>query len=308
MSAKSGAASPARHRGRMPEGRTIRVGETETAYFDAGQGETIVFIYGGNFGSADSAPSAPAWDLNFGPLSKRFRVVAFDKLGQGYTDIPARDEDYSMAAVVRHAADFVRALKLPPIHVVGHSRGGFAATRLTLDHPELVRSLTIVNSGTLSTSVSTNELVLSRCPHKPFTRESARWIYEGYCFDPKTVTDEWIEVVYEVMQQPRYREGVRKFVDEQLGSRVFLPQLARQKRETLDWLREGRLQRPTQIVWGYNDPTATVAGAYELFRTVGAHLRQTELNVINESGHFPYREHPERFNALLGRFVDLASA
>jgi pimeloyl-ACP methyl ester carboxylesterase len=297
----------ARKRGGMPEPRTIQVGEIDTVYYDAGQGEPIVFIYGGNFGSGDSAPSAPAWDLNFVPLSKRYRVIALDKLGQGYTDGPKRAEDFTMAAVVRHAAELIQALKLPPVHLVGHSRGGFAATRLTLEYQQLVRSLTIVNSGTLSTSVSTNELVLAKAPHPPFTRDSARWIYEGYCFSPKSVTEEWIDVVHDVLTWPGYRDLVKRFTEEQLGARFFLPGLARQKRETLYWLAEGRLQRPTQIVWGYNDKTAAMAGAYEMFDLIAAHQRQTALHVINEAGHFPFREHPERFNALLAGFVDIAS-
>jgi pimeloyl-ACP methyl ester carboxylesterase len=289
--------------GGLPAGRSIKVGEVDTVYYEAGQGEPIVFIYGGNFGSADSAPSAPTWDLNFGPLSKSYRVIAFDKLGQGYTGNPTRDEDYSMAAVIKHAADFIKALNLPPVHLVGHSRGGFAAARVALEYQHLIRSLTIVNSGTLGTAVSTNELVLVRAPHPPFTRESARWIYEGYCYSPKSVTKEWVDVVYDVMQQPKYRESVKKFVDEQLGSLIFTPQLAVQKRETIQWLSEGRLQRPTQIIWGYNDRTASVAGAYEMFDLIARHQRRTRLNIINQAGHFPFREHPERFNALMARFV-----
>ena len=159
----------------------------------------------------------------------------------------------------------LRRLSIPPAHVVGHSRGAYAGARLALEYPHLVRSLTIVSSGTLSPRVSTNEIALSKCPHPPYTRESARWIYEGYCFSPKSVTDEWIDKVYEVLQLPKYRESVRKMVDEQLATRVFLPELAKQKRETLQWLREGRLQRPTQVVFGRNDPTAAIAGAFDLF-------------------------------------------
>ena len=53
-------------------------------------------------------------------------------------------------------------MKLPPVHLVGHSRGGYCAARVTLEHHDLVRSLTLVNSGTLSPGVGTNEVVLSR--------------------------------------------------------------------------------------------------------------------------------------------------
>jgi pimeloyl-ACP methyl ester carboxylesterase len=287
----------------LPPARTMNVDGIETYYHTAGAGDPIVFIYGGNFGSPESASSAHVWNLNFLPLAERFRVVAFDKIGQGFSANPLRDEDYTMAAVVRHAAAFISALGLPPVHLVGHSRGGFAAVRIALEYPHLVCSVTIVSSGTLSPRVGTNEVALSACPHPPYTRESGRWVYEGYCYSPVSVTDEWIDRVHEVLQLPKYRESVKKMVDEQLGARIFVPELAKQKRETLQWLREGRLQRPTQIIFGRNDPTVATEGAFDLLQMIGAHQRRTELHIFNQAGHFSYREHPARFNALLSGFA-----
>jgi pimeloyl-ACP methyl ester carboxylesterase len=294
--------------GEMPPGREIEIAGIRTRYHDAGAGETLVFIYGGNFGSADSASSAYVWNLNLAPLASRFRVVAFDKLGQGYTDIPARDEDYTMDAVVKHAAAFIAALDLPPVHLIGHSRGGYAATRLALEQPRLVRSLTIINSGTLTPGVGTNDVVLQRPPFPSLTRDSARWVYRQYSFDPEIVTDDWMEVSFGVMSQPRYREAVRKMVDEQLGVTRFAPALRRDKRETLAWIAEGRLQRPTQVVWGADDKTALVERGVELFDLIAAHERRSSFHAINQAGHFVYREHPERFNALVTRFVDAVCA
>jgi len=48
----------------LPPAKTIDVDGVETFYHVAGAGEPIVFIYGGNFGSADSASSAHVWNLN----------------------------------------------------------------------------------------------------------------------------------------------------------------------------------------------------------------------------------------------------
>lgn len=294
--------------GVMPEPRTIEVEGVRTRYYDSGAGEVVVFIYGGNFGAQDSASSAQTWDQTLPALAARFRTIAFDKLGQGFSDNPPRDEDYTMAAVIRHAAAFIGALGLPPVHLVGHSRGGFTAARIALEYPHLVRSLTVINSGTLMPTVSTNEPTLARPPAPPLTRESARWIYEHYSFNPAIVTEQWIETVFAVMSQPKYRESVRKMWQEQLATRLFYPQLALQKRDTLLWIGDGRLQRPTLIVWGYDDRTAPVAGAFELFRMIGAHQRRTELQIINQSGHFPFREHPAQFNAVLARFVASCAA
>jgi 2-hydroxy-6-oxonona-2,4-dienedioate hydrolase len=287
----------------MPEGRWLDVEGIRTRYYEAGSGDPIVFVYGGNFGTSDSASSAYTWSLNWRALAGTHRVVIPDKLAQGYTGNPKTDADYTMQAVVQHLAAFLRALKLPPVHIVGHSRGGYASVRLALEHHDLVRSVTVVNSGTLSPGVGTNEVILSRPPHPKFTAECVRWVYQSYSFNPDVVTDEWVNAVLEVLALPKYRESVRKIEDEKLGLRLFLPELARDKRETLQWLAEGRLQRPVQVIWGYDDRTTTIDRGIEVFRLVAKHERRAQLHVINQAGHFPFREHPERFNALLARFV-----
>lgn len=288
----------------MPEGRWIDVGGIRTRYYEAGAGEPIVFIYGGNFGTSESASSAYTWNLNLAPLADRFRVIAFDKLGQGETDNPQND-DYTMQAVVSHAAGFLRALGLPPVHIVGHSRGAYAAMRLTLEHHDLVRSVTMVNTGTLSPGIGTNEVVMARPPYPRGTRECVRWVYERYAYSPAVVTDDWVDAVMHTLALPKYRESVRKIEDERLGMKLFLPQLARDKGETLQWLAEGRLQRPIQVIWGFNDQTAVLERGMELYQIVARHERRAQFHLINQAGHFPFREHPARFNALLARFAAL---
>lgn len=289
----------------LPAGQWIEVEGVPTRYFEAGAGTPMVLIYGGNFGSPDSASSAYTWAVNIAALSRHYRVIAPDKLGQGETGNPKRDDDYTMAAVVDHMAAFMRALRLPAAHVVGHSRGGYVATRLTLEHHELVRSLTIVNSGTLSPGVGLNEVVLCNPPYPKGTHDCARWVYENYCHKTSAVTRHWIDAVIRTMNQDKYKEAVRKMTVQGLNDGLFLPQLAGQKRETLQWLREGRLQRPVQVIWGFNDRTALLERGLELFQMVAEHDRLAQLHVVNDAGHFPFREHPEQFNALLTRFASL---
>jgi pimeloyl-ACP methyl ester carboxylesterase len=96
----------------------IDVDGIKTRYFEKGSGPLVVLFYRGHFGSHDAADCAEDWSLNFDGLADRFHVFAVDKIGQGFTDNPKRDEDYTIAAVVQHAYGFLRTL--------GLSRGAFA--------------------------------------------------------------------------------------------------------------------------------------------------------------------------------------
>jgi 2-hydroxy-6-oxonona-2,4-dienedioate hydrolase len=290
----------------LPVGQTITVNGLETWYAEQGSGVPVVFVYGGNFGTPESAPGAYAWDLTVDGLSRSFRTIVYDKPAQGLTGNPIDDQAYTMQTVVEHLIGFIEALGLPPVHLVGHSRGGYVVTRATLLRQDLVRSLTIVNSGTLSPGIGTNEVVLARPPEAPWTRESIRWVYEHYCHRAEAVTDAWVERSYEILQRPEYRQAVRRIQERRLLPNLFLPALAREKRETLTWLAEGRLQRPVQIVWGRDDRTARLGRGHELFRTLSAHERRVVLDVVDKCGHFPYREHPLWFNDVVGSFIEEA--
>lgn len=50
-------------------------------------------------------------------------------------------------AMAEHAADFVSALGLSQIDLLGFSIGGYVAQELTLRHPKLVRRLMLVGTG-----------------------------------------------------------------------------------------------------------------------------------------------------------------
>jgi 2-hydroxy-6-oxo-6-(2'-carboxyphenyl)-hexa-2,4-dienoate hydrolase len=119
----------------MTEPKFIDVDGIRTRYFDKGSGEVLLLVHGSHFGTPDACESALDWEFNFDALARSFRVIAMDKLGQGYTGNPKTVADFTMAATVKHAARFIETLGLKNVHVIGHSRGGYVVARLTLDHP-----------------------------------------------------------------------------------------------------------------------------------------------------------------------------
>ena len=281
------------------QAKYVDVDGINTRYFDKGSGETVVLFHGGNFGSHHGADCAADWNLNFDGLAEECRVVAVDKIGQGYTDNPETDDDYTMARVVRHALGFLDALGLEDCHIVGHSRGAYLTCRMTLEDPSRIKSNVMVDTATLGPGQGRNHIVFADTPKPYLSRESQRWVMENYSWNPKVVTEEWLDELMRVAALEKYRESVRKMLDEGLDERVFLPHHAREKGDTFDRLASAGTQRPNLIVWGLNDPTATIDQGFALYEIMIHREPRTEMHVFNHSGHFSYREHPEAFNRLI---------
>ena len=288
----------------MDERKFVDSGGIETCYYEAGDGPPLVLFHGGNFGSQDAADCALDWDTNFDGLAARYHVYAIDKIGQGYSANPKTDDDYTMAAVVRHAAATLDALGLRNVHLAGHSRGGYLVCRMTLERPDLVRTCTIVDSNSCAPGVGLNEVVLANPPEPRLSAHSQRWILEHYSYATQHVTDTWVDALAEIAATAKYRQAVDKMEGEQLKTRVFLPGLLRDKQEMFGWIRDNGMKRPTQLIWGYDDPTATLDQGRALYDLIAARERHAQFDVINQSGHFTYREHPRAFNATLHGFIE----
>jgi pimeloyl-ACP methyl ester carboxylesterase len=78
---------------------------------------------------------------------------------------------YTLSDMANDTAGLLEALDLAPAHVVGLSMGGMIAQALTVEHPQLVRSLTSIMSNTGSSSTSRRSL---RSSARPVTRRIAR--------------------------------------------------------------------------------------------------------------------------------------
>ena len=281
----------------------IDVDDIRTRYFDQGAGERIVFIHGVQMGSTDGSSSARAWELNFPVLARHYNTISLDRLGQGYTDNPKTDADYTMHASVQHIIAFLDKLGKKPYHLVGHSRGGYIVTRITMERPDLVRTSTCVSSGTLSPGITRTHLAVKNRPQPEATRESIRWYLENYSYNPKIVTEAWIDDSLAIGMTERNRESVDKMVKEGLLKKQFAPQMHKQRGEVHRWLIEQGMPCPTLVVWGYNDPGATLEAGMQLIELFMKRQRKTEVRLFNRSGHFVYREHPAAFNRMLDAFV-----
>jgi pimeloyl-ACP methyl ester carboxylesterase len=109
---------------------------TVRRYDYGGTGEPVLLMHG-------LCGYAGEWSTTTDWLTATHHVYAFDARGHGHSE--RRPADVSRAA---HVADAVEVLAaIGPAVVVGQSLGGHTALLLAAGHPELVRSLVLVESG-----------------------------------------------------------------------------------------------------------------------------------------------------------------
>src|SRR3546814_8034566 len=85
------------------------------------------------------------YDARRPALASRYRVIRYDHRVQGGSQ--ATREGLDMDTLCEDAAALISALNAAPCHFVGMSMGGFMALRLAARHPDLLRSLTLIDSS-----------------------------------------------------------------------------------------------------------------------------------------------------------------
>jgi 3-oxoadipate enol-lactonase len=127
---------------------TIQVNGVKLFYKESGSGpETIVFSHGLLMDHTMFEPQRAVFE-------KQYRVIAYDHRAQGQSEDIGRG--YDMSTIADDAALLIRALKAAPCHFAGLSMGGFAGMRVAAHHPELIRTLTLMNT------TATKEKLLNR--------------------------------------------------------------------------------------------------------------------------------------------------
>jgi len=116
---------------------TADLGDVSIYYEESGSGAPTVFVHG-------IPTDYRAWHFQVGPFSSGRRMIA---LSRRYASPNGREGDVSDSTVQNNALDlkrFIEKVAAGPVDLVGHSYGGFISAFFTADHPDLVRSLVLV--------------------------------------------------------------------------------------------------------------------------------------------------------------------
>ena len=121
-----------------PLGRFLEIDGVRVHYAEWGEGPPVVLLHGNGTMVDDWAISGLAT-----AASQRFRVIAIDRPGYGYTSRP-RDRLWTAEAQADLIGRALARLGIEKPVVVGHSWGAIVSLALALDHPGSVRGLVLL--------------------------------------------------------------------------------------------------------------------------------------------------------------------
>jgi pimeloyl-ACP methyl ester carboxylesterase len=267
---------------------TLRTNGAEVAYSDTGapaehpDAPTIVFGHGLLF-------SGWMFSAQIEALRSAYRCVAIDWRGQGASP-PAQDGRYDMDTLSEDAIAIIEHLGVAPVHFVGLSMGGFVGQRIAARRPELVRSLTLLDT--------------SADPEEPFAAVQDKvltLVYRVAGIGPVKAS------VLKIMLGPTFRNDPRSkpIVDEwmrqidQTDKRGMVGAILAVANRKPVYDEIGSITTPTLVICGADDKPTPVRKA----ERIAAAIPRARLEIVSDSGHSSTIEQPEVITALIQKFV-----
>ncbi|GLZ47733.1 2-hydroxy-6-ketonona-2,4-dienedioic acid hydrolase [Actinomycetospora sp. NBRC 106375] len=261
------------------------VGGARTRVLRAGQGPEHVVMLHGTSGHLE------AFVRNIPAFAQRFTVHALDMLGHGYTENPGGD--LRIPRYVEHVLAYLDARGIERAHFVGESLGGWVSARLAADHPERVGRLVLVAPGGTVANPEVMERIRTSTRLAVETDDTAltRSRLELLMHDPANVTDELVDVRHTIYHRPSFVAGIDHL--------LCLQQRENRTEDLLAPEQMARIQAPTLIVWGAQNPFGDVPEAHRMQESIPG----AKLEVFGECGHWPQHEHSARFDDLALTFL-----
>ncbi len=264
-------------------GRSVLANGIATNYHDVGDGPPVLLIHGSGPGVTGWAN----WRMTIPALATRFRVLAPDMVGFGYTERPAGVQ-YDMHTWVSHILGFMDATGVDKAHVIGNSFGGALALALAIRAPLRVDRLVLMGSAGLSFPITEG---LERVWGYEPSIEAMRGLLDVFAFDRGMMTEELARMRYEASIRPGFQEA-------------FAQMFPAPRQRGVDGLASsetdiGALTHSTLIVHGREDKVIPLASSCRLFDLIA----RAQLHVFGQCGHWTQIEHAARFNRMVGDFL-----
>ena len=270
--------------------RFVDIDGINTRYIYEGKGPSIVLLHG-------SGISADTWVRQVDPLAEHFSVYVPDMIGHGFTDPVDLADETPEPRMVAHLGKLMDQLGVQRYSIAGSSYGALIAALMYFDRPDRVDKLVLVGSASVFEPPEAAREALAAA------RENAS----------SAMGDPSIESCRRRLANASHRKGaaVDDIVLAQLTSYALphlFPFYQRYVQNRLDHIdsdvvrvvdRLGAIAVPTLVVSGRQD----IRAAWQLAVEGAKKIRNARVEILEECGHLPYIEDPEKFNRLVADFL-----
>ncbi|MDA2893670.1 alpha/beta hydrolase [Mycolicibacterium sp. BiH015] len=268
------------------ESRSVLIDGLTTGYLEAGQGDPVVLLHGGEFG----ANARIGWEHTIGALAQRYRVLAPDMLGFGES---AKVVDFTdgRGLRIRHIARFCEAMGVTSAHFVGNSMGAInLLVDATSDAPVLpVRSIVAICGGG---EIERNEHVSALYDYDATFEGMRRIVTALFAADSYPEDGHYVRRRYESSIAPGAWESLAAARFRRPG---LEPPASPSSARAYD-----RIAVPTLVVEGGQDKLLPTGWAAE----IAGQIEHGRSAVIDGAGHCPQIEQPQITNELLLDFLE----
>lgn len=254
-------------------------------YLEAGSREnpTVILLHGSGPGVTGYAN----WRLLIPQLENDFHVIAPDVVGFGYTEHPD-DFVYTMENWLRFMCQFMDAIDIRKAHFVGNSFGGALSMAMASRHGDRVDRFVMMGAAGVHFEIT--EGLREVWGYKPSV-EAMRRLMSIFAYRQDLVSDEIIKSRYEASIRPGYQEAYEK----------LFPEPMQEKLDALGLSDEeiARIEHQALMVHGREDVIVPMENSIKAHRL----LKQSELHIFGECGHWTQVEKPLAFANVVRNFL-----
>jgi 4,5:9,10-diseco-3-hydroxy-5,9,17-trioxoandrosta-1(10),2-diene-4-oate hydrolase len=181
--------------------------------------------------------------------------------------------------------DLFLALEIPKAHVIGLSQGGAISLQFSLENPEMVEKLVLVDSAALPGKVPLGFLF------------GLFWLYTFPSVAANRYNSRYLAAKLENVD-PNFGPYSLQVVKKPGGKNVFWQSMGAAVSAMLEE-ELCQIQHQTLIIWGEDDrvfPTTAGEAAAQI-------MPSAKLHRIQGAGHIPFLDQPKVFNELLLQFL-----
>ena len=273
------------------EVRYVVVHGYRRAFRISGSGPALLMLHGLGCDSSTWLDVLPE-------LAEHFTVIAPDLLGHGESDKP--DADYSLGGYANGMRDLLTILGIDKVTVVGHSFGGGVAMQFAYQFPDRTERVILVSTGGLGKEVSPlirfltvpgSGAMLAMATFHPW-RPLIAGTMRALSRSPLSATRDLYEVarIYEGLANPAQRVAVQRVTSHVLNWRgQFVTMTDRSYLARL---------MPVLVIWGRQDMVIPASHS-----DMAPTHEMSNVHVLDDSGHFPHKDHPAEFVSIVTKFV-----